>query len=178
MLFIVGFALAAMLAVILIPRATNAQVSCTVDQALLDKIYSAIFHRPTDAGASGYVGQGVDFVLDQVITSNEHQAYTGLFTATKAFEEFQREAGDASAADVEVYKDYIDSALSVINEWAQTLPEQARANAVIGPTEAKTAIQTAYDNLDATAQAAAQSGLFQAQDVIGVPSSLPNPSGF
>lgn len=177
-LFVAGFLTAVLLAVVVMPRSSSAQESCEVDQTLLTKLYDAVFHRPADAGAQGYVGSDVNFVLDQLSASQEHKMYTGIFTATKALEEREREADEVSDADLEVYKDYLDLALSTVREWAKTLPEQAREDAAVGPETAKNAIQAAYDSMNETAQSAANTGLFQATDVIGPPSSLSNPSGF
>jgi len=153
----------------------SAQNTCQVNQEQLTKIYDGIFHRPLDAGALSYVNHGLDFVLDQLSDSQEHIMYSGAFNAIKALENARREPGDITTNDKDDYVDIIDSALSHVDEWAKTLPEQAKADAVIGPEQARNAIQTAYNNMNATAQAAAEYGLFQAQERIGQPSNLPIP---
>lgn len=160
------------------PNDTNAQSTCSVDQPTLENIYDAIFHRPLDQGALGYVGYDVDFVLDELRVSQEHTIYTGLFSAAKALENRHRESDTVSAADFEIYKDYLDSALSVVSEWAKTIPSQSRTDAAVGPTQARDALQAAYLSMNTTAQQAAQRGLFQAQEIIGQPINLSLPSGF
>jgi len=151
----------------------SAQNTCQVNQEQLTKIYDGIFHRPLDADALGYVNHGLDFVLDQLSGSQEHTMYSGAFNAVKALENARREPGDITTADENDYLDIVDSALSHINEWAKTLSEQARADAVVGPEQARNTIQAAYNNMNATARTAAERGLFQAQKVIGQPSNLP-----
>jgi len=152
-----------------------AQDTCQVSQEQLTKIYDSIFHRPLDAGALSYVNHSLDFVLDQLSGSQEHIIYSGAFNAVKALENARREPGNVTTNDEDDYIDIIDSALSHVDEWAKTLPEQAKADAVIGPVQARNAIQEAYNNMNATAQAAAEYGLFQAQERIGQPSNLPTP---
>lgn len=153
----------------------SAQDSCTITEEQLTEIYDAIFHRPLDAGALGYVNHGLEFVLGELSRSQEHIMYSGLFTAAKALENARREPGDVGADDENDYLDIVDSALSHIDKWAKTLPEQARADAVVGPEQARNAIQAAYNNMNTIAQAAAEFGLFQAQERIGKPSDLPTP---
>jgi len=153
----------------------SAQDSCTITEEQLTEIYDAIFHRPLDAGALGYVNHGLDFVLGELSRSREHAMYSGLFAATKALENARRESGDITTSDENDYLDIVDSALSHINEWAKTLSEQARADAAVGPEQARNAIQEAYRNMNTIAQQAAEYGLFQAQKRIGKPSDLPTP---
>lgn len=153
----------------------SAQDSCTITEEQLTEIYDAIFHRPLDAGALGYVNHGLEFVLGELSRSQEHIMYSGLFTAAKALENARREPGDVGADDENDYLDIVDSALSHIDKWAKTLPEQARADAVVGPEQARNAIQAAYNNMNTIARAAAEFGLFQAQERIGKPSDLPTP---
>ncbi len=153
----------------------SAQDSCTITETQLTEIYNAIFHRPLDAGARGYINHGLEFVLGELSRSQEHIMYSGLFSATKALENARRESGDITANNENDYIDIVDSALSHIDKWAKTLPEQARADAAVGPEQARNAIQAAYNNMNAIAQQAAEYGLFQAQERIGKPSDLPTP---
>jgi hypothetical protein len=153
----------------------SAQDSCTITETQLTEIYNAIFHRPLDAGARGYINHGLEFVLGELSRSQEHIMYSGMFTATKALENARRESGDITASDEDDYIDIVDSALSHINEWAKTLSVQARTDAAIGPVQARNAIQAAYNNMNTVARQAAERGLFQAQKVIGQPSDLPTP---
>jgi len=153
----------------------SAQDTCPITEEQLTKIYDGIFHRPLDANSLGYVNYGLDFVLDELSGAQEHTMYSGLFSATKALENARREPGDIGTNDENDYIDIVDSAFSHINEWAKTLPEQAKADAVVGPEQARNAIQEAYRNMNATAQQAAEYGFFQAQKRIGQPSDLPTP---
>ena len=107
--------------------------------------------------------------------SEEQKKYSALYKAAKALEEAQREPGSVSEEDMETYKDYIDQASSIVNEWAKTLPEQAEEDATVGPEQARNAIQNAYQNMNQTAQQNAEKGLLQAQKNIGPPSELPDP---
>ncbi|MEX2144793.1 MAG: hypothetical protein WD712_00210 [Candidatus Spechtbacterales bacterium] len=112
-----------------------------------------------------------------MIASQEHAAYDGVYTAVKAYEEARRAPGDVSASDENAYLDIIDSALSNVRAWADTLPEQALANRVFGPDVARAAIQNVYDTLlNDTAKTAAEMGLFQSLESLGEPSSLELPS--
>ncbi len=156
-------------------QVASAQNTCQVNQEQLTKMYEVMFHRPLDDQALGYVNYGLDFVLDELSDSQEHIMYSGVFKATKALENAQRESGEMTTTEKDAYIDIVDSALSHVNEWAKTLPEQAEENAVVGPEQARNAIQTAYNNMNAVAQAAAEYGLFQAQERIGKPSDLSIP---
>src|SRR3989344_3918909 len=153
----------------------SAQTTCTVDRALLHRIYNAIFHRPLDSGADFHVGRPLDVVLSDIENSGEHVNYSAIFKAMKALEEAKRAPGQLSNADVESYKKIVDSALSHVNAWADTLPEQALDKSVVGPEHARAAIKRAYDNMNPTAKAAAEFGLFNAQTRIGHPDILPLP---
>lgn len=156
-------------------QVASAQDTCTITQERLTEIYNAVFHRPLDTGAFGYINRDLDFVLDELSGSQEHTMYSGLFAATKALENARREPGNITTNDEDDYIDIVDSALSHIDEWAKTLPEQAKADAVVGPVQARNAIQAAYNNMEPIAQQAAQYGLFQALKAIGKPSDLPTP---
>ncbi len=172
-LFVGGFLFGA--ALVYQGKAVSAQDACQVNQEQLTKIYEAMFYRPLDDQALSYVDYGLDFVLDQLTDSQEHIMYSGVFKATKALENVRREPGEIAATEEDDYLDIIDSALSHVDEWAKTLPEQAEEDAVVGPEQAREAIEIAYDNMNAVAQAAAEYGLFQAQKNIGKPSDLPTP---
>lgn len=153
----------------------SAQTTCTVDRALLHRIYSAIFHRPLDSGADFHVGRPLDIVLSDIENSSENIEYSALFKAMKALEEAKRAPGQLSNTDTENYKKIVDSALSQVSAWADTLPEQALDKSVVGPDHARAAVQRAYDHLNPTAKAAAEFGLFNAQTRIGHPDVLPLP---
>lgn len=159
-------------------QTANAQAACIVDQAILAKLYNAVFHRPLDAGASFHLGKPLDVVLDNLAKSQEHMAYSGLFEAVKVLEEAGRNPNGLSDADRELYKDIIDSALSNILAWStDVLPRQNIENRVLGVEEAKSVIQNVYDSiLNATAREKAQFGLFNALERIGQPRDLPTPS--
>src|SRR3989344_4538505 len=106
-------------------NSASAQETCTVDRALLHRIYSAIFHRPLDSGADFHVGRPLDVVLSDIENSDETVQYSAIFKAMKALEEAKRAPGQLSNTDTETYKKMVDSALSHVNAWADTLPEQA-----------------------------------------------------
>ncbi len=154
----------------------SAQVACTVDQDTLTKLYDVVFHRPLDAGASFHLGKPLGTVLDSFATSPEHDQYTGLFMAMKALEEARRAPADVSSENMSKYKNIIDLALSIIMNWADTLPQQALENRVVGPDTARAAIQRAYNNLPSDVQTTADYGLFNAMSRIGPPSSLSMPA--
>ncbi len=156
-------------------ESAKAENSCTVDEEILTELYESIFHRSLDANALGHVGQDVNTLLESIQASEEHMQYTGLFKAMKALEEAKRLPGDLAEEEEEQYKDIIDSALSTVGSWADTLTEQAEEDAVIGPEQARNAIQNAYNNMNATAQQHAKFGLFNALEQIGPPSDLPIP---
>ncbi len=153
-----------------------ADTECTVDQATLAQLYDAVFHRPLDAGASFHVGKPLSVVLESFAESPEHAQYTGLFTAMKALEEARRAPADVSSDNMDKYKKIIDLALSVIASWADTLPQQALENRVVGPDQARASILRAYNNLSPDTQATADYGLFNAMERIGPPSNLSMPA--
>jgi len=152
-----------------------AQEACTVDRALLARIYKAVFHRGLDAGADFHVGRPLDTVLTDLEGSDEHVNYSAVFESTKAYEEARRHYSALSATDSERYKKMIDSALSHVAAWSDTLPKQDINNAVVGPDQARAAIRKAYDRMNATARAKAEFGLFNATDRIGRPDAIPLP---
>ncbi len=156
-------------------KLARAENTCALDESTLEKIYTSVFHRSLDANAYGYVGENLDTVLDALDSSEEHIQYTGLFKAMKAYEEAKRTGQQMTEEEKGQYEDIIDSALSTVSAWADTLPEQAEEDAVVGPEQAREAIQTAYNNMNGVAQAAAEYGLFQAQEQIGSPGNLSLP---
>lgn len=156
-------------------NSVKAETTCTVDRVLLQRIYDAIFHRPLDSGADFHVGRPLDVVLTDIENSSENVNYSGVFKSVKALEEAKRAPGQLSNTDTESYKKIVDSALSQVSAWADTLPEQAIDKSVIGPEQARVAIQRAYDNLNFTAKQVAEYGLFNAQTKIGHPDVLPLP---
>ncbi len=157
-------------------QTASAQEACVVDNDVLTKLYNVIFHRPLDAGANFHLNKPLDTVLNTLANSDEHRQYTGVFKAVKALEEARRAPGQITATNHARYKNIIDSSLSTVAAWSDTLPEQALANRVIGPDQARAAVQAAYDRLDAGARAKAEFGLFQATDRIGRPSSITAPT--
>ena len=98
-----------------------------------------------------------------------------MFKAMKAYEERKRAPGEISEQEKTQYKNIIDLSLSTINAWAGTLPEQAEADAVIGPVQARNAIQAAYQNMNSGAQQNAQFGFFNSSQQIGPSSNLSMP---
>lgn len=153
-----------------------AQEACTVDRALLARIYKAVFHRGLDAGADFHVGRPLDTVLADMENSDEHVNYSAVFESTKAYEEARRHHLALSATDSERYRKMIDSALSHVAAWSDTLPKQDINNAVVGPDQARAAIRRAYDRMNATARAKAEFGLFNATERIGQPDAIPLPA--
>src|SRR3989338_10602877 len=90
----------------------SAQTTCTVDRALLHRIYNAIFHRPLDSGADFHVGRPLDVVLSDIENADEHVNYSALFKAMKALEEARRSPGQLSGDDQLKYRRIFDSSLS------------------------------------------------------------------
>lgn len=157
-------------------KKANAESVCIVDEATLIELYDSIFHRPLDAGAYTHMNRELHTVLNTIQASEEHLQYTALFKAMKAYEEGKRAPGDISEQEMAQYKNIIDLALSTINAWAGTLPEQAAADAVVGPVQARNAIQSAYQNMNAGAQQSAQFGFFNSSQQIGPASALSLPN--
>src|SRR3989344_9550803 len=77
-------------------NSANAETTCTVDRALLHRIYSAIFHRPLDTGADFHLGRSLDVVLSDIENSGEHVNYSAVFKSMKALEEAKRAPGQLS----------------------------------------------------------------------------------
>ena len=157
-------------------KTANAENSCLVDEDTLTELYESIFHRPLDAGAYSHMNRELNMVLNTIQASEEHVQYTAMFKAMKAYEEGKRAPGEISEQEKNQYKNIIDLSLSTINVWAGTLPEQAEADAVVGPVQARNAIQNAYQNMNQIAQQNAQFGLFNSSQRIGPASNLSMPN--
>ncbi len=144
-----------------------------VDEGELDDLYEAAFHRPADAeGKRFHLGRNLKDVLRDFNNSPEMRYYGALFKAVKAYEEAVRAPGILTAAEKQSYLDLIDSALSNLLAWVATLPDQDICKATVGVTEAREAIQAAYDNMSPAAKAAAEKGIFNALKQLGKPKSL------
>jgi hypothetical protein len=150
--------------------------ACTVTQERLGKIYRVAFHRGLDKNADFHLGKKLEQVLEDIKNSEEQEKYSALYQATKALEETQREPGEVSSSTLETYRNYIDQAASIINEWAKTLPEQDASEKVIGRKQAREAIQNSYQNLEQNAKENAQKGLIQSKKQIGSPEEVFIPS--
>ncbi|MFW6172472.1 MAG: hypothetical protein ACOC5T_01890 [Elusimicrobiota bacterium] len=150
----------------------SADVSCQINESQLEKLYNLAFHRDLDEEADFHLGHSLDQVLDDMQGSEEQEKYSALFKATKALEEVQRKSGSLSEKNLTVYKDYIDQAASIINEWSKTLPEQEEENTTVGSEQARRAIKNAYGGLNETAKSGSEYGLIQNKN-IGPPKNLP-----
>lgn len=145
----------------------------TVDGETLDELYDAVFHRPADAGGRGFhLGRRFKDVLRDFKNSQELRYYGALFKAVKSYEEAQRAPGVLTEVEKQSYLDLIDSALSNLLAWVATLPDQDACKATVGATEAREAIQAAYDNMSPAAKAAAEKGIFNALKQLGKPRLL------
>jgi len=142
--------------------------SSKVDKNTLEELYQAAFGRPVDEeGIKFHLGKDLKQVLNDINNSNERRYYSALFKSVKAYEEAVRAPGDLSDADKKTYLDNIDSALSTLIAWVETLPEQSICKAVVGIEEARQAIQNTYDNMSPAAKLAAQKGIFNALSKLG-----------
>ncbi len=154
-------------------KRANAQSGTTVDGETLDALYDAVFHRPADAGGRGFhLGRDLKDVLRDFRNSQEMKYYGALFKTVKSYEEAQRAPGALTEAEKQSYLDLIDSALSNLLAWVATLPDQDACKATVGATEAREAIQNAYDNMGPAAKAAAEKGIFNALKQLGKPRLL------
>lgn len=145
-----------------------------VDKEVLEQLYLAAFGRPVDEdGKKFHLNKNLKQVLRDINNSEERRYYSALFKAVKAYEEAVRAPGDLSAGDKQKYLDAIDSSLSTLLAWVETLPEQHICKGVIGIIEAREAIQRAYDNMSPAAKLAAQKGIFKALEKL--PKDLPLP---
>jgi len=151
----------------------RAVTGTAVDGETLDALYDAVFHRPADAGGRGFhLGRDLKDVLRDFRNSHEMKYYGALFKAVKSYEEAQRAPGTLSETEKQSYLNLIDSALSNLLAWVATLPDQDPCKATIGVTEAREAIQAAYDNMSPAAKAAAEKGIFNALKQLGKPRLL------
>lgn len=147
-----------------------------IDRQTLNRLYEAAFGRPVDEeGLKFHSDENEDQVLDDINRSDEHRYYGALFKAVKAYEEAVRAPGNLSAADKQKYLDNINSALSTLLAWVETLPKQDICDGVVGIVEARQAIQDAYDHMSPAAKAAAEEGVFNALEHLGRPEDLPLP---
>jgi hypothetical protein len=150
-----------------------ADTSEPVDSVTLDLLYSAVFHRPADiAGKNFHLGRDIKLVLRDFNNSPESTYYGALYESVKAYEEAQRAPGTLSDSEKQSYLDLIDSAMSNLVAWVGTLPDQDPCNATIGPLQARTAVQNAYDQLASAGKTSAEFGLLNASRRIGPPSSI------
>lgn len=170
-----GVLLAVVGMIVLAPGTGNAQVACPVNQALLTQLYSGVFHRPVDTGATGFIGRDVNFVVGRLLASLEHNMYSGVFAATKSLEDAQRAPGVLGETERANYLNIIDSALSTVNQWAVGLPEIAQGSGVASASHARDVIQAAYNALPAGAQSDATTGVFHSDKYLGVPANIPLP---
>lgn len=151
----------------------NAQSGTAVDGEMLDDLYDAVFHRPADAGGKGFhLGRDLKDVLKDFRNSQEMKYYGALFKSVKSYEEAQRAPGTLTDAEKQSHLDLIDSALSNLLAWVATLPDQDACKATVGATEAREAIQAAYDGMSTSAKAAAEKGIFNALKQLGKPRML------
>ena len=154
-------------------KRASARSGTAVDGETLDALYDAVFHRPVDAGGRGFhLGRDLKDILRDFRNSQEMKYYGALFKAVKSYEEAQRAPGALTEAEKQSYLDLIDSALSNLLAWVATLPDQDVCKATVGATEAREAIQAAYDNMSLAAKAAAEKGIFNALKQLGKPKSL------
>ena len=144
-----------------------------VDEGELDDLYEAAFHRPADAdGKKFHLGRNLKDVLKDFNNSQEMRYYGALFKAVKAYEEASRAPGTLTDVEKQSYLDLIDSALSNLLAWVATLPDQEACKATVGATEAREAIQRAYDGMSPAAKTAAEKGIFNALKKLGRPNLL------
>lgn len=181
LLFIAGFIAASALAFFMVSRGSDANaqgLTCTVDKALVEKIYDAVFKRPVDAGGLSYVGQTVGFMIDEMAKSQEHKMYTSMFTSMKALEEAERQPGEIKEADTAKFRNMLDSAMSNITQWSKTLPEQAATKAVIGPEHAQEALNFAHSMIPAQFREMAKKSFFDPTKTLGAPTEFAIPEQF
>lgn len=149
--------------------------SAIVDQPTLTKLYDAAFGRPLDSGAGFHIGRRLDIVLRDINQSPERMYYSALFKSVKAYEEAIRAPGELSAGDKEIYLKAINSALSTLIAWVETLPERPICEGVVRPEEVKEAIASAYEGLSGSVKPSAQIGAFGTGVSVGAPSNLQLP---
>jgi len=181
LLFAAGFVVAALLAFVMVSRGDNANaqgLTCTVDESLVTKIYDAVFKRPVDAAGRGYIGQDVGFMIDEMAKSQEHKMYSAMFKSMKALEEAERQPGGISVADRAIFKNMLDSSLSNISSWSHTLPEQAAADAVIGPEHAREALNFAHSIIPEEFRREALNSFFDPTILLGAPTGFQIPEQY
>lgn len=111
-MFLLGFTFCSLVKIIPV----KADDSCAISQNDLNLIYNLAFHRNPDSGAQGYVGQGLDFTLNQLSQSPENTYYSSVYSAVKTLETDQR-AGSASFQIGSLY-DNISNAIQEVSNWA------------------------------------------------------------
>lgn len=147
-----------------------------VDKATLEQLYLAAFGRPIDTdGLKFHLGKDLKQVLRDITNSNERKYYGALVMSVKSYEDAIRAPGTLSADDTAKYKAFINSALSTLIAWVETLPDQDICKSTAGITEARAAIQAAYDSMSPAAKAAAEKGIFNALEKIGGPKNFDLP---
>jgi len=181
LLFVAGFIAASLLAAFMIARSGSANAQgliCTVDEGLVSKIYDVVFKRPVDDAGRSYIGQNVGFMIDEMAKSQEHKMYSGMFKAMKAMEEAERQPGAMAELDKAQFRNMLDSAMSNISSWSQTLPEQAAADAIIGPEHAREALNFAHSIIPAEFRARAELSFFDPTKMLGAPVNFAIPEQF
>lgn len=114
--FITGFILA--IGVLGFIPASHADSSCTINQNELNLIYNLAFHRQPDSGANGYVGQGLDFSLNQLLGSPENQYYSEVYNSVKELEGAERSSSSISSSAINTYYSDISQSLQNLEKWA------------------------------------------------------------
>lgn len=155
-----------------VSRNAVAATAFPVDQETLTDLYRSIFNRPLDSGADFHIGRNLKMVLHDISNSSELRYYGALFKAVKSYEEAQRSPGQLTAEEKQKHLDLIESALSTLIAWVETLPDQDPCRATITPEQAREAIRIAYEQMNSTAQEKAQFGIFNALKRIGLPSNI------
>lgn len=144
-----------------------------VDSELLESLYDAVFHRPSDSdGRRFHLGRSIRDVLRDFRNAPEQRYYGALFKAVKSYEEAQRAPGNLTEEEKQSHLDLIDSALSNLLAWVGTLPDKNPCEAVISSEEAREAIKEAYDRLDNEGKDHAKFGLLNALRRLGAPDSI------
>lgn len=144
-----------------------------VNREQLDALYEDVFHRPADVeGVKFHLGKDLGQVLRDFKNSKEQRYYGALFKAVKAYEEARRAPGTLTVDEVKSYKALIDSALSNLLAWADTLPDQNPCKASVDPEEARSAIEEAHNLLDSNGRNKSEHGFNDENEVIGSPMEI------
>ncbi len=141
-----------------------------VSRQELDALYQDVFHRPADEeGIKFHLGKDLKQVLRDFQNSDEQRYYGALFKAVKAYEEARRAPGTLTAEEISGYKTLIDSALSNLLAWVDTLPDQNPCLAPIDSEDAREAIQQAHEMLSSVAKDRSEHGFHDENEMIGEP---------